>query len=248
MSFCEDDCEISSTLACTSAVVEKVRPTTSGTPTIPGPPTVMSATSRIAVSAFTPPPLLRPLRRDLRARSLRARSCCESRRECRPATPRAASSDAALWRRSRRARWLRDRKFREWCALRHQPRVGGEHAVHVGPDDDFIRVESRAENRRRIVRAAAPERRQNTVLGRADRIPSTTGITPPWSSGRRRALRAFARPVHQRIGAAVVRIRHDQLRSLQPLRCALLIRRARPPPSARKGVRRGSKSNRACAA
>ena len=39
MSFCEDDCEISSTFACTSAVVENVRPTTSGTPTMPGPPT-----------------------------------------------------------------------------------------------------------------------------------------------------------------------------------------------------------------
>src|SRR5437016_3777544 len=55
MSFWEDDCEISSTLARTAAVVAKVRPSTSGTPTIPGPPTVISATSLIAVSALTPP-------------------------------------------------------------------------------------------------------------------------------------------------------------------------------------------------
>jgi hypothetical protein len=59
-SFCEDDCEISSTFARISAVVENVRPTTSGNPTIPGPPTLISVTSRIAVSAFTPPPMMRP--------------------------------------------------------------------------------------------------------------------------------------------------------------------------------------------
>ncbi len=62
ISFCEEDCEISSTFARNSAVVENVRPTTSGTPTIPGPPTLISATSRIAVNAFTPPPMLRPCR------------------------------------------------------------------------------------------------------------------------------------------------------------------------------------------
>src|SRR6266403_968278 len=60
ISFCEDDCEMRSTFARTSAVVENVRPNTSGTPTIPGPPTLINVTSRIAVSAFTPPPMLRP--------------------------------------------------------------------------------------------------------------------------------------------------------------------------------------------
>ena len=51
---------MSKTLARTSAVVENVRPTTSGKPTIPGPPTLINVTSRIAVNAFTPPPMLRP--------------------------------------------------------------------------------------------------------------------------------------------------------------------------------------------
>src|SRR6202041_1408455 len=60
ISFCEDDCEISRTLARTFAVVENVRPTTSGRPTIPGPPSAMRDASLIAVSAFAPPPLLRP--------------------------------------------------------------------------------------------------------------------------------------------------------------------------------------------
>ena len=61
MSFCEDDCEISRTLARTAAVVAKVRPKTSGTPTIPGPPTEMNATSLIAVSPFTPPSVKGPV-------------------------------------------------------------------------------------------------------------------------------------------------------------------------------------------
>ena len=60
ISFCEEDCEIRRTLARTSAVVENVRPSTSGNPTIPGPPTLINVTSRMAVSAFTPPPMLRP--------------------------------------------------------------------------------------------------------------------------------------------------------------------------------------------
>jgi len=60
ISFCEDDCEINKTFARTSAVVENVLPKTSGNPTIPGPPTLMSVTSRMAVSALTPPPMLRP--------------------------------------------------------------------------------------------------------------------------------------------------------------------------------------------
>ena len=67
ISFCEEDCEISSTLARTLAVVENVRPTTSGRPTIPGPPTAISETSRMAVSAFTPPLEAAALRRDFRA-------------------------------------------------------------------------------------------------------------------------------------------------------------------------------------
>ena len=60
MSFCEEDCEIIRTLARTSAIVEKVRPTTSVSPTMPGPPRLISVTSRMAVRAFTPvfaPPL-----------------------------------------------------------------------------------------------------------------------------------------------------------------------------------------------
>ena len=53
MSFCDDDCEISSTSARSDVVVSNVRPRTCGTLAIPGPPTVIRATSLIAVSAMT---------------------------------------------------------------------------------------------------------------------------------------------------------------------------------------------------
>ena len=55
MSFCEEDCETKSTLVRSAAVAANDLASTSGSPTIPGPPTVMSVTPRIAVSALTPP-------------------------------------------------------------------------------------------------------------------------------------------------------------------------------------------------
>src|SRR6266536_1258164 len=57
MSFCEDDCEMSRMLARTLAVAANVLAITSGTPTIPGPPTVIRFASFMAVIALTPLPL-----------------------------------------------------------------------------------------------------------------------------------------------------------------------------------------------
>ena len=51
--------------------------------------------------------------------------------------------------------------------LRHEPRIGAQHAVHVGPDDDLAGVEQRAEDRGREVAAVAAERRlQSLGVGR----------------------------------------------------------------------------------
>ena len=81
--------------------------------------------------------------------------------------------------------------------------IGGQHAVHVGPDDDFVGVEGRAENRGGIIRAAAAERGEHAVFGGADesgdhgnhavlqhgpqprfalrsRVRSMIGSAPPW--------------------------------------------------------------------
>ena len=38
---------------------------------------------------------------------------------------------------------------------RHQSWVGGHQPIHIGPDGHFIGVESRAQDRRRIIGAAA---------------------------------------------------------------------------------------------
>ena len=168
MSFCEDDCEISSTFACSSAVVENVRPTTSGTPTIPGPPTVMSATSRIAVSALTPPPLLRPCGVIFVPDALGREAVADPH------------GNACLFHGTQRFRMqhlgaeigelgrFAVGNFGNRARLGHEARIGGEHAVHVRPDDDFIGIERRAQDRRGIVGAAAAERGENAVGGRAD--------------------------------------------------------------------------------
>lgn len=54
MRFCEDDCEMRSTSARMAEVVLNIRPNTSGTPTNPGPPTVINVRLPIAVSALPP--------------------------------------------------------------------------------------------------------------------------------------------------------------------------------------------------
>src|SRR5215472_10044857 len=112
MSFCEEDCEISSTSARSSAVVEKVRPTTSVTPTIPGPPTLISATSRIAVNALTPPPILSlsPLSS---CPLFRAQSCCESVPACPVTRPACRFSDDNLTRQRALTRQIHRKKNRE---------------------------------------------------------------------------------------------------------------------------------------
>ena len=45
--------------------------------------------------------------------------------------------------------------FRDGARFGNQARVGGLHAVHVGPDDGFVRAERSAQNRGGIVGAAA---------------------------------------------------------------------------------------------
>ena len=49
------------------------------------------------------------------------------------------------------------------CVDGHHARIGGHHAVHVGPDLDLRAHERGAEDRRRIVGSAAAERRRHAV-------------------------------------------------------------------------------------
>ena len=52
--------------------------------------------------------------------------------------------------------------------IRDEPRVGGEHAVDVGPDLDLGGAEAGADDRRRVVGPAAAERRGHAVARGAD--------------------------------------------------------------------------------
>ena len=49
----------------------------------------------------------------------------------------------------------------------HEPRIGAQHAVDVGPDVNLLRIEQRAEDRAGEVAAVAAERRLQTL---ADRV------------------------------------------------------------------------------
>jgi hypothetical protein len=68
----------------------------------------------------------------------------------------------------RQLRRLGKRELRDEHRIGDDPRVGGQHPVHVGPDLNFFDVQARAEDRRRIVRSAPPERCRHAGGGRAD--------------------------------------------------------------------------------
>ena len=99
----------------------KCAPTTSGRPTIPGPPSAISETSLIAVSAFAPPPLLRPcgvifVPAFSGAKLLRIQTGISC------GITRAESSDAKLWLQNHAARRLRDMRFQESYAPQDEAR------------------------------------------------------------------------------------------------------------------------------
>jgi len=47
-------------------------------------------------------------------------------------------------------------------------RIGGHHAIHICPDPNVIGVQSPSNDRSGVVTAAAPQRRDDSVGGRAD--------------------------------------------------------------------------------
>ena len=144
ISFCEEDCEISRTFARTLAVVENVRPTTSGRPTIPGPPTAMSETSRMAVSAFTPALEAAALRRDFCAGMLRLESVANPHGDAgfRHGAQRLGMQHFCAEMRELGSFAIGN--FRNGARAGNEARIGGEHAIHIGPDDHFIRGERAA--------------------------------------------------------------------------------------------------------
>ena len=68
-------------------------------------------------------------------------------------------------------------------------RIGGKHAVNIGPDLDFFRADPCADNRSRVIGTATAKRGRVAVLGRADetthddnRNPGAAGTTVSFSA------------------------------------------------------------------
>ena len=81
-------------------------------------------------------------------------------------------------------RRLFERQSRHDVRRLHDAGIGGHHPVHVGPDLNLAGVERRAQNRRRVIRSAAPERGGHAGRGRPD-----VAADDRRSGGRRRAAR-----------------------------------------------------------
>ena len=203
-------------MARTLAVVENVRPTTSGKPTIAGPPRAIRETSPIAVIAFTPPALLRPLAVIL--------------------VP--ASSGAKLLRiqtgnfvRHHGAQRLRMQDFgSKVCkfggfAIRdfwnrtcfgNQARVSRQNSVHVCPDDRFIGQKCGAENRRGIVGTAPAKRGKRAFLTGSNKPCDNRNIT--FLKQRTQArFTPLSGGIHERLRASIKAISNDQFRGLNRL-------------------------------
>ena len=93
--------------------------------------------------------------------------------------------------------------FRNGARAGNEARIGGEHAIHVGPDDHFVRCERTAQNGGGIIRAAAAQRGEHTFSRRADK----SGDYRNYSLLQQRAKARFAtfpRGRHQGFGGAMI--------------------------------------------
>ncbi len=111
---------------------------------MPGPPTVISVTSRIAVRALTPPPVSTAVGGDFCAGFFRREGVADPDRD-------AGSGDRAQ--RVGMQNFCAEvgqlggfvvGNFWNRAGFRNQTRVGGLYAVYVGPDDGFLRASSAA--------------------------------------------------------------------------------------------------------
>ena len=102
-------------------------------------------------------------------------------------------------------------------SLRHQPRlrnharIGGQHAVHVGPDLNLRRIDAGADDRTRIIRPAAPERRRMPLAPwrrRTRRAPAPCRLRPasaPSRAAPRSSLSSADTPSYARSSVTMTR-------------------------------------------
>ena len=170
ISFCEEDCEISSTLARTLRGGGKCAADDVGQAHNSGPADGDERNVADGGERFHAAARAAALRRDFRAGIFRLEGIANPYRNSR------------LHHGAQRLRMQNFRaeigelgglaigNFGDRAGFGNQARIGAEHAVHVRPDDDFVRAERAAQNRGGIIRASAAERGENAVGGRADEI------------------------------------------------------------------------------
>ena len=106
----------------------------------------------------------------------------------------------------RELRRLGERQVRHDLHVRDDARIGGEHAVDVGPDLNLRRAEARADDRRRVVRPAAAERRRHALARRADEsAEDRESGGPPAADRPSRASAAVVSAIERR-GARVLAV------------------------------------------
>ena len=210
MLFSDEACEIISTFDCCSATTSNAFATIPGIPCMPVPLIPIRLTLRIDVTAFTPSARRIAFDADPRARMRRVEAVQDPHRN----TLAERGQDRLVVQDLRAVvgelRGLAVGNLRQRLRARHLRRIRRHHAIDVGPDPDFVRIERRAEDRRRVVGPSAAERRLDAIDGRADE----PGHDRRRSTGKQRRepfARARARLVHQRLRRAELVRRHEQL-------------------------------------
>ena len=117
--------------------------------------------------------------------------------------------------------------------VRHAPRVGRQHAVDVGPDDDLLGIEQRAEDRARVVAAVAAERGRHAAGIGGDEAGDDEHALEIGRDPCREPRRG-GRPLHDRSERAPLDDQH--LAGVQPLH--------RAPDLAATGKHRGEQARR----
>src|SRR5271155_2997435 len=87
-------------------------------------------------------------------------------------------------------------------STRYQAWIGGHQAIHVGPDDHFVGVESSAQNRRGTIRAASTKSREHALRSSADKA-SHHGNDPLSHEWTQALLTELPGHIHVRVGSAV---------------------------------------------
>ena len=150
------------------ASVRNTRSATPGTPTIPGPRSVSSARSPTDVIPFASFPSSSAVREISVPGRVRVERVLDQDRDPLRDRRRDRRRVQHLGAEVRQLHRLFVGHLRQHERRRHDPRIGAQDAVDVGPDFDHRRADRGADDRRAVVGSVAADRRRLAVLGGAD--------------------------------------------------------------------------------